>query len=144
MASFRGKARRRVTDSIQPKLPDGVLDYREYFFEFDGKQAGIGFTLDDLESDTEAVRYAREFGADAFGMVFLFHIPNSPRHPVLWLQRGKNVGLQPAGSDDISDGMRLLIGPHLSQFFADIAPEHPQLADQLTANGLLGPGSLPN
>ena len=67
----------------EPELPDGVLDYREYFFEFDGQEGGIAFTLDDLEGDTEAARYARGFGADAFGMVFLFHIPGSPRHPVL-------------------------------------------------------------
>src|SRR5262249_49079322 len=37
--SFRGRARCTVTDSTEPELPDGVLDYREYFFELDGQQA---------------------------------------------------------------------------------------------------------
>lgn len=133
-------------DSTAPEpeseLPDGALDYREYFFDMDGEEAGIAFTLDDLEGDNDPARYARSFGASAFGMVFLFHVADSPRLPLLWLQRPGLVGLQPAGFDRVSDDLKRLIGPYLSQFFADIAPDHPQLAQQLMASGLLAVGPL--
>jgi len=130
-----------VADS--PELPDGALDFREYFFALDGQQASIAFTLGDPDGDTDPARFAREFGANAFGMVFLFHIPNSPRLPFLWLQRDTLLGLQPAGSDEVTDELMRLVGPYLNQFFTDIAPDHPELAKQLAVNGLLGrPGLL--
>jgi len=129
-----------VADS--PELPDGVLDYREYFFDIEGQQASIAFTLDDPEGETDPAGYAREFGANAFGMVFLFDVPNAPRLPLLWLQRDTLLGLQPAVSDEVTDDIQRLVGPYLNRFIADIAPDHPVLAKQLADNGLLGRGRL--
>jgi hypothetical protein len=49
------------------------------------------------------------------------------------------VALNTERGDPITDDVRRVVVRHIIQFFDDIAPDHPKLAQDLRDNGLLEP-----
>jgi hypothetical protein len=126
-------------DAMEPELPPGMLAYREYLFDVGGKEARIALTLEDINGETKPAKDARKFGATAYGMMMLFDVPNAPHQPFFWLQRQEMVALNKERGDPITDDVRRIVVCHIIQFFGDIAPDHPKLAQDLRDNGLLEP-----
>jgi hypothetical protein len=137
-AAFAAPLNPQEQHPMERELPKGVLAYREYAVELpDGTRAGIALTLDDIHDANSIARNLQRRGAREYGTVYLADIPGAPKHSLLWMLVDHVVALTAHDEDELTDDVKRLVARHLTDFFAELVPTMPWLAEELASQGLM-------
>lgn len=103
----------------------GTLAYRQYTVSMlNGPPARIAISLDDIASDSEAAKFAREAGASAFGHALLADHPDAPELPLIWMQTAAGIAAVAVGRDyQPTPELKAVIDSGLEAFLSELADE---------------------